>query len=138
MTNLKILNDNETRQIRDVHLHRLSELFSGRHGQYAFVLCGVIGNGKSDLYTEPEKWVAQALDDLASKAEALCDTNVFRPLSVNPCAGMPADKIMDITGGQRTVIVGDIREPMQMRQPKTTGPTGSAHTGASRRSQDKD
>ena len=62
---------------------------------------------------------AVQLNDRASEDTALYFTGL-RPdqiLYVDPCAGMPVDKIMEITGGQRTVIVGDIREPMQMRRP---------------------
>lgn len=80
----KVLNDDDLRRMRDAQLHRLSRLFTGQHGPNVFVLCGLNGNGQSDLYTEPENWMAEALDDLASKAAALRDTVVFRPLSINP------------------------------------------------------
>ena len=84
MTARDILNDSVLLQLRDAHLRRLSELFGGRHGLRAFVLHGVNGNGRSDLYAEPERWVTEALVDLASKAKALRDNTVFRPLSINP------------------------------------------------------
>lgn len=79
-----ILNDSVLLQLRDAHLKRLSRLFSGRHGQQVFVLHGVNGCGESDLYMEPERWMTEALADLASKAEALRDNTVFRPLSISP------------------------------------------------------
>jgi hypothetical protein len=45
-------------------------------------LQGVYGQGRCDPYVEPERWVAEALGDLATKADALCDAAVFRPLVV--------------------------------------------------------
>lgn len=78
------LNDADLLRMRDGHLHRLAQLFDGLHGPHVFVLRGVTGVGQSNLYTAPEQWVAEALDDLAGKAEALGDTVVFRPLSINP------------------------------------------------------
>jgi len=79
-----ILNDGALLKARDAQLHRLSELFEGRHGEHVFVLNGLKGKGRSDLYAEPERWLAEALDDLAGKADALRDIVVFRPLSINP------------------------------------------------------
>ncbi len=79
-----ILNDPELLQLRDAHMCRLQKLFDGQTDSRAFVLLGVYGHGRCDLYTEPEQWVTEALDDLASKAEGLRDTVVFRPLSINP------------------------------------------------------
>ncbi len=84
MADLAALNDDGLRQVRDSHLQRLAGMFSGRHGPNVFVLCGVKGIGQSNLYTEPEKWIAEALDDLASRADAVRDPHVFRPLSINP------------------------------------------------------
>ena len=84
MTEYRALNDVDLLQIRDDHVHRLSQLFDGVPGQLVFVLCGVNGDGQSDLYTKPEKWVAEALGDLESRAEVLRDTAVFRPAAINP------------------------------------------------------
>lgn len=84
MTTHDVLNDESLRQMRDGWLRRLAQLFGGVHGEQVFVLCGVGCGGQSDLYAAPEEWMVEALDDLASKAQALRDTAVFRPLCVNP------------------------------------------------------
>jgi hypothetical protein len=78
------LNDPQLRRRRDAGLRRLARLFAGAPGRRVFVLCGVRGTGRSDLYAAPEAWMAEALADLAGRAEALRDPVVFRPLSVNP------------------------------------------------------
>lgn len=84
MNSHDILNDAGLLKIRDGWFHRLSQLFDGVHGEQVFILSGVGCGGERDMYAAPEKWMAEALDDLASKAESLRDTAVFRPLCVNP------------------------------------------------------
>ena len=56
----------------------------------------------------------RAAEDVALYFDGLRPEQI---LYVNPCDGMPVSEIMDITGGQRTVIVADIRDPMQIKQP---------------------
>ncbi len=80
----KILNDPELKNIRDHYMNRLQNLFDGKPGENVFVLSGINGEGKTDLYTEPEKWLYEALDDLTEKADSLKDEIIFRPLSINP------------------------------------------------------
>ena len=35
---------------------------------------------------------------------------------VNPCDGMPVERIMQITGGQRVVVVADVDAPLQAEE----------------------
>jgi hypothetical protein len=61
---------------------------------------------------------AVQLNDRAAEDTALF-FNGLRPdqiLYVNPCDAMPVSRIMEITGGRRTVIVGDIQEPLPEAQ----------------------
>ena len=78
------LNEPALLRARDEHLRRLRQLFDGLAAAHAFVLCGVQGRGQTDLYQRPERWVEEALDDLAGRAGALRDESIFRPLSINP------------------------------------------------------
>jgi hypothetical protein len=84
MTTHDILNDDTLRKQRDGEFHRLAQLFNGQPGQNAFLLWGRTGNGLSNLYEEPEKWVAEALDHAASLAGEPWDPVVFRPISIGP------------------------------------------------------
>jgi len=77
-----ILCDPERIQARNIHVARLQALFAGEQPRGVFRLFGVRGVGRCDPYTEPERWIAEALDDLATKAGALRDEAVFRPLVV--------------------------------------------------------
>jgi len=79
-----ILRDAGLVEAREAQFARLKALFAGRTADHVFVLCGVSGSGRCDLYAEPERWLDEALDDLAEKADALSDPLVFRPLLVNP------------------------------------------------------
>jgi hypothetical protein len=55
----------------------------------------------------------RAAEDLALYYAGLRSDQI---LYVNPCPGMPVDRIMDITGGLRTVIVAEIPEPIPIRK----------------------
>ncbi len=50
----------------------------------------------------------RAAEDLELYFRGLRDDQVFY---VNPCPGMPVERIMEITGGRRVVIVADIQRP---------------------------
>jgi hypothetical protein len=50
----------------------------------------------------------RAAKDLETYYREMRDDVVFY---VNPCEGMPVERILQITGGQRTVIVADLEEP---------------------------
>jgi hypothetical protein len=69
--------------IRRRHFQRLERVFNDKSGR-AFLLMGRSCNGRADIFSEPETWVAEALEDAAINAEALRDPVVFRPVSVNP------------------------------------------------------
>jgi hypothetical protein len=51
---------------------------------------------------------ARAAEDQETYYRELRDDFVFY---VNPCEGMPVERIVEITGGQRVVIVADLEEP---------------------------
>jgi hypothetical protein len=51
---------------------------------------------------------ARAAEDLETYYRELRDDFVFY---VNPCEGMPVERIVEITGGQRVVIVADLEVP---------------------------
>jgi len=75
-----ILCSPELIQTRDAHFVRLKALFAGETPEHVFALCGYVGTGQSDPYLDPERWVEEALDDLAANADQLRDASVFRPL----------------------------------------------------------
>lgn len=78
----RILSDPALVEAREAHFARLEALFAGKELERAVHLNGRPGKGKSDLYAEPERWVEEALDDLAGNTRALRDGAVFRPLVV--------------------------------------------------------
>ena len=80
----QILNDNELINIRDNWFDRLNRLFDGKDdSETVFAVCGV--NGQADgtlLYSEPERWVIECLENLAEQAELARNTEAFTPLCV--------------------------------------------------------
>jgi hypothetical protein len=50
----------------------------------------------------------RAAEDLAAYHRHMRDDVVFY---VNPCDGMPVERILQITGGRRLVLVADLAEP---------------------------
>ncbi|NLC57315.1 MAG: hypothetical protein GX774_10795 [Armatimonadetes bacterium] len=80
MDTLRTLNDPELLRAREQHLERLRALFAGRPLAQPFFLQGVGAWPSVDPYTEPERWVKEALAELAAHAEAAKDPVVFRPL----------------------------------------------------------
>jgi hypothetical protein len=72
--------DPELLEARSLHFSRLEALYAGRPLDHAFVLNGIVGNSPTDPYTEPERWVDEALDNLADQSERTMDSVVFRPL----------------------------------------------------------
>jgi len=80
-----ILNDSSLIEKRDMWFERLTDLFEGRpnswNDRYLFALSGVNGIGKSDMYTAPEKWVEEALEDLADRLTQPTSDACFCP----PC-----------------------------------------------------
>jgi hypothetical protein len=51
----------------------------------------------------------RAAEDLDIYFNELRDDQV---ICVNPCDGMPVERIMQITAGQRAVVVADLEEPL--------------------------
>jgi hypothetical protein len=94
---------------RERHMVQLQALFAGQPPGRALFLKGVRGKGASDPYVEPERWVEEALDDLATRAEALRDADVFRPLALEfgPYGVHFIDKIL----GAEVLNLGDGDEP---------------------------
>ncbi len=79
---LRTLRDPGLLHVREFHFERLEALYAGRPLEYAFVLQGIVGKSDADPYTQPERWLDEALDDLASRAHESLDEVVFRPLVI--------------------------------------------------------
>ena len=77
-----ILNDPRLLDARAHHLARLMALYNGQQPDRVIYLNGYNGVGQADPYMEPERWVEQALDDLAENAFKLLDPCTFRPLVI--------------------------------------------------------
>jgi hypothetical protein len=75
----QILSDSRLLAAREAHIRRLEALFAGETPTPAFILQGMGGAGRADLYQEPEQWIDEALDDLALHAPRVTDPQVFRP-----------------------------------------------------------
>jgi len=67
---------------RDAHLDRLNALYRGQSYARPLFLWGYQGKGKTDPYDEPERWLVEALGDLADHVDLLNDDVVFRPLVI--------------------------------------------------------
>lgn len=81
-TTHRILNNPALLAARERQFARLSALYAGERLAEPFYLYGVRGKAEADPYTEPERWLDQALDDLAAQADLLRDERVFRPLVI--------------------------------------------------------
>ena len=53
----------------------------------------------------------RAAEDLAIYFNEMREDVVFY---VNPCEGMPVERIVEITGGQRVVVVADVEQPLTL------------------------
>jgi len=60
----------------------MSHLFEGKTLERPFLLFGCVGLGRTDPYVDPDTWMQEAAEDLASKAGLLRDREVFRPLCI--------------------------------------------------------
>ena len=82
--NMELLNDKNLIAKRDEWFNKLESLFNGTYSHsQAFVLDGVLGKGKSDPYTEPEKWVDECLEDIANnKAKCILNDDKFVPVCI--------------------------------------------------------
>lgn len=109
---------------RDQWFGKLQTLFDGtyREGR-AFVIDGIPARGKSDPYTEPERWVDECLEDIAeNRAQAILNDRKFVPVCVEfgPYGVHYVDKILGaevfFQDGQwynryLTTPIGELREP---------------------------
>jgi hypothetical protein len=95
--------------MRERHVAQLRVLFAGQAPEHALFLKGTRGKGTRHPYVEPERWVEEALDDLAARADALRDGGVFRPLALEfgPYGVHFIDKIL----GAEVFDLGDGDEP---------------------------
>lgn len=82
----EILNRSDLIEKRDQWFERLENVFTSApdpwNDRHVFAVNGVLGVGRHDPYTEPERWVEDCLEDLADKAEAAANDVYFRPLCV--------------------------------------------------------
>ena len=89
----EILNRPDLIARQDAWFERLQQVFDNGGNEpvweNAFALNGIIGVGKHDLFTEPELWAEDCLEDLADRYEVMLDEDCFRPLCFN---------LMDIYG----------------------------------------
>lgn len=69
---------------RDCWFDQLQKMFDGTYRKpIAFVLDGVRANGKSDPYTEPERWVDECMADIAAnRAHLAANEEKFVPVCV--------------------------------------------------------
>lgn len=83
MVTAKILNEEILIAKRDEWFNKLQDLYNGKNGDNAFALNGLLSVGKSDPYTQPEKWVDECLEDIANNlaARSLSDRQ-FIPVCV--------------------------------------------------------
>ena len=77
-----VLTDHALIAARERHFVRLSALFAGTRLDDTFFVAGVRGQGRANPYLEPEQYIDEALDDLATHADALRDPLTFRPLVI--------------------------------------------------------
>jgi hypothetical protein len=77
----RILNRTDLTNRRDWWFIQLDALRTSKP-DYPVLLMGVTGEGISDPYLAPGRWMDEALDDLAVQANRLADPEVFRPLII--------------------------------------------------------
>lgn len=85
MTNQAIkdnLNRKDALAARDKGFARLEELRKGGRPSRPVFVFGVLGQGRTNPYENPEQWLEECLEDLAGRVDALFDEEVFRPLVV--------------------------------------------------------
>ena len=82
----RVLNDPERIRKRDLWFNRMSNVFHGTpdkwNEEHVYGVNGILGTSSYDLYTEPERWMEDCLEDLARRAEVLDNETYFRPLCV--------------------------------------------------------
>jgi hypothetical protein len=79
-----VLCDATLLRARQQHVERISSLYAGALLIPPIYLQGVCGKAEADLHTDPQRWLDDALDDLAANATRLLDQVVFRPLTIEP------------------------------------------------------
>ncbi len=82
--NYKIFNDETLLNCKRYHLDKLDNLFADPWNQEPFYVNSecIYHSRPSYAYNEPERWVHDALDELAPRADVIKDIYTFRPLSV--------------------------------------------------------
>ncbi len=74
--------DPELLAARELHFSRLKALYSGELPDRPFFLNGINGHSSANPYTEPDRWIDEALDSLVEQSDRIKDPVVFRPLTV--------------------------------------------------------
>lgn len=82
MNSVNILNDEKLLRTRNQYFSKMEKLFAGEKPEKPFYLLGREAYPKGDGYANPEQWMREALDSVASAAEVLLDETRFRPLCV--------------------------------------------------------
>ena len=79
-----ILNDDYYADKHRTWMKRLENLFSGAPDpyldEYVFVLYGIIGRSKLDMYEQPEEWIIGSLEDLAARINETEKEHCFVPV----------------------------------------------------------
>ena len=82
-----ILNDDRYIANFNKWIKRLDNLFTKKPDPYldehVFVLHGITGQSKLDMYTQPEEWIIGSLEDLANRIGATEKENTFVPACFN-------------------------------------------------------
>ena len=84
----KILNDPIRIKQRDLWFSRLQGVFDGKHVDSPPVVKGICGRHNDDMliYSNPEQWVVESLEDLAQNIDLCDDNTIFVP----PCVQLDA------------------------------------------------
>jgi len=81
----RVLNDSALISVRDGWFGRLRRLFDGKdESETVFAVNGITGHSgdPSLLYSEPERWVVECLENLAEHAEQAENPDIFTPLCI--------------------------------------------------------
>jgi hypothetical protein len=77
-----ILNSQELLKVKEEKFNSLKALFAGKPSDTVFMLNSIYGKSGRDPYTEPEKWMEEALESLAPHVDKMINSVAFRPLCV--------------------------------------------------------
>ncbi len=82
----------EIEHVQARHQRRVAELYGGRQPEHVIAIAGasygrshgLAGTREIDMLARPEAWLADVIDDMASRAHLAADQVTFRPLTIEP------------------------------------------------------